>query len=109
MWSCCRRRPWICLSAEIKSAQVTLQAISSILVDPLVPTAGLVKPTLGHGVRGPNRDDPLAAAAGGGKSVGGDAAEELWILLGDLHDVLIDAEVCMILRQHDLIMMVTIT
>lgn len=41
--------------------------------------------------------------------MGGDAAEELWILLGDLHDVLIDAEVCMILRQHDLIMMVTIT
>lgn len=109
MWSCRRRRPWTRLSPEIKLAEVTLQAIFSILVGPVVPTQRSVTLTLGDGVRGPNRDEPLAAADGGGKSVGGDAAEELRILLGDLHDVLIDTEVCMIRRQHDLIMMVTIT
>lgn len=98
MWFCCRRRPWVRLSAEIKPAQVALQAIPSTLVGPLLPTPGLVTPTLGHGVRGPNRDVPLAAAAAAavGQSVGGDTVEELWVLLGDLHDVLIDAEVCMI-------------
>lgn len=98
MWSCFRRRPWIRLSVEIKPAQVTLQATSSTLFGPLVPTLKLVTLTLGHGVRGSNRDEPLAAAASAaaGKSVGVGAAEELWVLLGDLHDVLIDAEVCMI-------------
>lgn len=110
MWSCRRRRPWTRLSPKIKLAEVTLQAISSILVGPVVPTSWLVTLTLGDGVRGPNRNEPLAGGGGGGgKSVGGDAAEELRILLGDLHDVLIDAEVCLIRRQHDLIMMVAIT
>lgn len=79
MWSCCRRRPWIRLSAENKHTQVALQAIPSTIVGPLLPTPGLVTPTLGHGVRGSNRDVPLAAAAAAavGQSVGGDAAEEL--------------------------------
>lgn len=83
-----------CLSADIKPAQVTLQAISRILVDSLVPNPGSVTLTLGHGVRGPDRDEPLAAAAAAGKSVGGEATKELRVLLGDLHDVLVDAEVC---------------
>lgn len=93
MWSCWRRR--VRLSAEIKPAQVTLQATSGILVDPLAPTPGLVTLlTLGHGVGRPDRDEPLAAATATWKSVGGGAAEELRMLLGDLHDVLIGAEVC---------------
>lgn len=80
----------------MKPAQVTLQAVSTVLIDhPPAPTAGLVTLTLGHGVRGPDRDEALAAAAtadfgGGGKSVG---AKELPVLLGDLHDVLVDVEV----------------
>lgn len=94
VWSYCRMRRG-CLSADIKPAQVTLQAISSILVDSLVPTSGLATLTLGHGVRGPDRDEPLAAAAAAaGKSVGGEATKELRVLLGNLHDVLVDAEVC---------------
>lgn len=95
VWSCWRG--WrVRLSADIKPAQFILQAISSILIHPpLALTPGLVTLTLGHGVRGPDRGEPLAAAvAAGGKSVGGDAAEELPVLLGDLHDVLIDAQVC---------------
>lgn len=93
VWSCWQMRRGR-LSADIKPAQVTLQAIPSILVDSPVPTPGLATLTLGHGVRGPGRDEPLAAAAAAGKSVGGETPEELRVLLGDLHDVLVDAEVC---------------
>lgn len=91
MWSCWRlRNP---LAAEVEPAQVTLQAISSIRADSLAPTAGLVTLTLGHGVGKPDRDELLSAIAAG-KSVDLDAAEELPVFLGNLHDVLVDAQVC---------------
>lgn len=40
MWYCLRRR--VCPSAEIKPTQVALQATSTMLVDDIAPTPGLV-------------------------------------------------------------------